>query len=106
MGDNGGDDQNPLPGSSWGDSRAVRGMPAAFGLRPGATGTLPVRRRKADMRPVPGPLLSARTTRAGQGGDALRRTAHALGTSGYEPAPLAGRVQTCADSVMPALSGA
>jgi len=38
----GGDDQNPLPGSSWGNSGPLRGMPEPFGLCRGAVGTLPV----------------------------------------------------------------
>src|ERR1017187_8819037 len=49
-----------------------------------------VRGGEARLRQVPGPLLSARPARTGQGGDALCRSAHVVAASDSEPAPFAG----------------
>ena len=79
-----------LPGPSRHPRGALPRVPGAAGLCRRAAGAVPVWAGEARLRQVSGALLSARPARAGQGGDAVCRPAHALAASAAVPAPLAG----------------
>ena len=64
-------------------------------LRQRATGPMPIRRGKTDLRKVSSALLPTESPRTSEDGDALCRAANALGTSNVKPMALAGRNAEC-----------
>ena len=101
-----GDDSLLLPGPAQRRLRPLRGMPAIVRLRRDAIGTLPVWHGKTHVRQLSSPLLPACAAGTGQGGDALRRPAHALAAPDFKPIPLAGRFPQSASSVSHSNTGA
>src|ERR1039458_3086351 len=70
MADNDDNGAHLLPRPSPPRRRVVRGVRTVFILRQRAAGTLPIRRRKADVRQMPRALLPARAARTGAGNHA------------------------------------
>ncbi len=78
-----------LPARAREFGRALPRMPEPAGLCRRATRTLPIWNRQADLRQVPGPLLSARAPGADQNRHAFGGATHGLASSLAEPASLA-----------------